>query len=73
MMGDPKRHKHTERRLRVGDRVSFRLGVRRVKGTIIEDRGPIGFKGRRLLAVRVRRRNSEDLVIEMPAEELRAA
>ena len=60
-------------RLRVGDRVSFEFGLDRVVGTIIEDRGKIGFRGRRLLRVRVPRSDSDDLVTEVPEEKLSAA
>lgn len=60
-------------RLRVGDRVSFQFGLDRVVGTIIEDRGNIGFRGRRLLRVRVPRSDTDDLVTEVPADKLSAA
>jgi len=56
----------------VGSRVSFVFGGRRVRGTIIEDRGNIGYKGRRLFTVRLKRW-PEDIVLELPAEELKAA
>ena len=58
--------------LGVGSRVSFVFGGRRVRGTIIEDRGNIGYKGRRLFTVRLKRW-PEDIVLELPAEELKAA
>ena len=48
------------------------FGGRRVRGTIIEDRGNIGYKGRRLFTVRLKRW-PEDIVLELPAEELKAA
>jgi hypothetical protein len=52
-----------------GDRVKFHLGVRWVRGTITEDRGPIGIKGRRLY--RVEFRDDQSIAhIELPAEDL---
>lgn len=51
----------------------FEFGGRKVKATIIEDRGKIGFKGARLLAVRIKRRDSDPIILEMPADELQAA
>jgi len=41
------------RTLRVGDLVSFSYGTYEVSGQIVEDRGPIGVGGRRLLRVSV--------------------
>jgi hypothetical protein len=61
------------KRLRVGDRVSFMFGIRRVYGVVVEDRGPLGGHGRRLLAVRSKLGGSEPTVIELPVDELRAA
>jgi hypothetical protein len=58
--------------LRVGSRVSFVFGGSRVRGTIIEDRGNIGYQGRRLFTVRLKRW-PEDIIVELPAEDLRAA
>lgn len=58
---------------KVGDRVRFRFGASQVIGVIIEDRGPIGVGGRRLLTVQARIDPMNDIVLEMPAEELRAA
>jgi len=63
----------TSARFRVGDCVTFRFGVGLVKGTIIEDRGEIGVEGVRLFTVRVRRTDSEDLITEVAADQLRAA
>jgi hypothetical protein len=57
----------------VGDRVSFEFAGRTVEGVIIEDRGKIGFQGARLLTVRVPRSDDEDLVLELPADRLKAA
>lgn len=63
----------TGRRLRVGDRVSFHFGDRRVVGIVVEDRGAIGADGARLFAVRAKLGGSEPSIIELPAEDLRAA
>jgi len=59
-------------RLRVGDRVRFHFVDRWLVGTIIEDRGLLA-AGRRLLRVRVRRRDADDLITELPADDLRVA
>jgi hypothetical protein len=40
-------------RFRVGDRVRFPFGKYSLSGVVKEDRGPIGFQGRRLYRVRV--------------------
>jgi hypothetical protein len=45
--------KEPKPRCRVGDWVSFLYGAGRAVALIIEDRGPIGVKGRRLYTVRV--------------------
>lgn len=73
MAPNPRSKPSHRAQLAVGDRVAFQLGGRRVVGTVIEDRGKIGFKRARLLAVRVRRSEADDLILEMPADELRAA
>lgn len=61
------------RRLEVGDRVRFRFGARDVVGTIVEDRGLLGAGGRRLFTVRVQLEATDELIFEMPADELQAA
>jgi len=40
-----------------------------VTGTIIEDRGAIGFKGRRLFAIRFKLDRRAELTVEIPAED----
>lgn len=40
-------------KLSVGSRVKFVFGVDEVTATVIEDRGPVGYRGRRLLRVRL--------------------
>lgn len=60
--------------LRVGSRVSLRFGLRSVRGTIIEDRGPLGVGGRRLWRVRLEISDvAEPIEIEVPESELRVA
>ncbi len=56
----------------VGDRVRFLFGTQKVTGTVKEDRGPIGVKGRRLYLVHVLMEppSNEILRIELPAEDL---
>ncbi len=60
-------------RLRVGDRVRFHYVNRWLVGTIIEDRGLLATGRRRLWRIRVRRRDADDLITELPADDLRAA
>ena len=59
-----------QKRLKVGDRVSFRLAGRKISGTIVEDRGRIGSGSRRLFAVRAKIGRLDVAVVEIPAEEL---
>jgi len=53
----------------VGDRVSFRIGMRRLRGTVIEDRGALGVGGRQLVRVRFGR-GADASETELPAEEV---
>lgn len=50
--------------------MTFRLGSREVKATVIEDRGAIGINGRHLVRVRVEPADAEPQEFELPAEEL---
>jgi hypothetical protein len=45
--------KKSPTKLSVGSRVKFVFGVDEVTATVIEDRGNVGYKGRRLLRVRL--------------------
>lgn len=49
----PKRDARSPRPTSVGTRVAFELGGSTVVGVVIEDRGPLGHEGNRLLRVRV--------------------
>lgn len=63
-----------EKRFHRGDVVQFRFGTRLVQGTVKEDRGPIGIKGRRLYLIefRLQAMSSALSEIELPAERLQA-
>jgi hypothetical protein len=67
------RHASQPTELRVGDRVRFSFGGRRVLGTIVEDRGPLAAGGRQIFAVRAKLDLAEESVFELPADELQAA
>ena len=57
---------------RVGDRVSVHIGTYDAVGVVVEDRGPIGVNGRRLLRVEVTMDvGVAPMAIEVPAEETR--
>ena len=60
-------------KLRVGKLVRVRWGTDWLPGTIVEDRGPIGFGGRRLLRIRILFPDDQELFVELPAEEIKAA
>lgn len=63
------------RKFKVGQRVRFRYVMERVSGVIIEDRGPLGVGGVQLYTVRAKigRAVPIEIVLELPADELRAA
>jgi hypothetical protein len=56
---------------KIGDRVSVQLGSRTSPGTIVEDRGLLGFGGRRLFRVKVDFDPPNVTFIEMPEDELK--
>jgi hypothetical protein len=67
-------HRSKPRQFRVGDKVKVRFGNGRSHAQIIEDRGPIGVKGRRLVRIQLlKSKNDLDLSFEVPVEELTAA
>jgi hypothetical protein len=61
-----------ETRYRKGDRVRFRWGVTEIEGIVIEDRGPLGIKGRHLYRVEFRLGypSDEPRFVELPAVSL---
>ena len=48
-----RRLSRTRTDFKIGDRVKFLFGVRQVRALVVEDMGPIGVGGRRLLRVRL--------------------
>lgn len=60
-------------KLRVGDRVSVDFGRRRLTGVIVEDRGAIGARGRRLFRVNIPMDPFEPMMLELPEDELESA
>lgn len=61
------------RRFRVGDHVSFRHGLRQVTAKIVEDRGPLGARGRRIYRLRPLPIGRETGDFEMPEDKLEPA
>ncbi len=62
--------KSQERGLKVGDHVIFKLIYKDVEALVIEDRGHIGYKGRRLLRLRVDMGEDEPMEIELPEDQV---
>lgn len=56
--------------IHVGDSVRLTFGVRKVTGKVVEYRGGIGVKGRKLYRVLVRAGSLEPINIELPADQL---
>jgi hypothetical protein len=59
--------------LRVGDRVSYKIGLSVFHGVVIEDRGHLGVGGRQIVRIEIRPTNPGDFEVrqtEWPAEEL---
>ena len=54
----------------VGDTIRFRLAIDDVEGEITEDRGNLGYEGRRLYGVRFSINPGEFLQTEVPEEDL---
>jgi len=59
-------------KFRKGDRVRFKLPTHSVQGTVREDRGPIGVKGRHLYLVEFHADPQSPSRVELPADELEA-
>lgn len=57
------------RRIKVGDRISFRRGQDITYGVVVEDRGDVGVGGRQILAIEIDTFGVVDR-IEWPAAEL---
>ena len=57
-------------KFRVGDRVRILHGFRGVIGEVVEDRGPIGVRGRRLYGVKFRLDEWNEDTTELPEESL---
>ncbi|MDB5354034.1 MAG: hypothetical protein JWN24_487 [Phycisphaerales bacterium] len=62
-----------EIRFHNGDRVKFQFGTRTLRGTVTEDRGPIGVGARRLYEVEFRHEAASESTsrIKLPADQLR--
>lgn len=58
------------RDLRIGDHVSFVYGLKRIAGSIVEDRGKVGMGGRQLFLVEVPLQFGDPMRFELPADEL---
>jgi hypothetical protein len=56
--------------VKVGDAVRFMMGPNPVNGTVKEDRGPIGHKGRRLYLIHFSFEAPLVMQTELPAEDL---
>ncbi len=61
--------------LRVGQRVTYRIGKNRFKALIVEDRGEIGWKRERILLLKALEDGpaAEGQTFELPADALRLA
>ncbi len=57
----------------VGDRVKIDFGQQKLTGVIVEDRGPIGVRGRRLFRVEIPMEPDEPLMVELPENEMEVA
>ena len=62
----------TPGKFRVGDRVRILHGFRGMIAEIVEDRGPIGVRGRRLYGVKFRVDEWNEHTTELPEESLEA-
>jgi hypothetical protein len=69
-----RRPKMKRGRFRVGNWVTLLYGPRVVLAKVIEDRGPLGWRGRQIYAIQLdRRQDEEPTILEMPEDELTAA
>jgi hypothetical protein len=65
--------KKTTPRYRVGDWVTFRYGAMNPVARIVQDRGPIGHKGRRLYQIEWTPPESDPERFELPEENIAPA
>ncbi len=56
--------------IHVGDLVEITVGAQRMMGEVVEDRGRIGFKGRKLYRITLQTDSADPRSIELPAEEI---
>ena len=68
-----KRRKQRKDEIGVGTLVKFIFGVSEVQATVIEDRGPVGAKGRRILRVRLELEATDPIEFEVPADDVQIA
>jgi hypothetical protein len=54
----------------IGDWVTFHYGPRKVSAKVVEDRGPLGVRGRRLYRVQIDEELGDASSFEMPEDEL---
>jgi hypothetical protein len=71
-MHNGSKKRRTPRKVPVGTKVILPIGALRYRGTVIEDLGNIGARGRRLVAVRVAPafEGDEPRILDWPWEEL---
>jgi hypothetical protein len=67
------RRTQTEISLSVGTLVKFMFGGHEVHATVIEDRGPVGAKGRRILRIRLELAATDPIELEVPADDVKLA
>ena len=58
--------KGQKKKIRVGDHVRFLLADREIDGVVVEDRGFIGARGRRLWAIEFKFLYTDPSIIELP-------
>jgi hypothetical protein len=68
-----KRRTPSKNTLGVGTLVKFMFGGNEVQATVIEDRGPVGANGRRILRVRLELAATDPMEFEVPADDVRIA
>lgn len=59
-----------EQQYRVGDRVKMDWGGHEIEGTVVEDRGNLGVRDRRILRVHFKFDEYDEDTFEVPAEDL---